>query len=215
DKVPGARERAGPLVAELRDELETARRSLERADLTAPAIDAILARADDRLAHAPDPGRAAAEPRRGRRGAGRAVDAEDGDAPEWRIGDQARSRSGGWTGRIATLDKGGRATLEAGAMRVSVELADLERSADGGGGASGGVANVAGSNVEALRASRARSVPLSLDLRGARVDEALSALDRYLEDASLAGLARVSVIHGLGTGALRDAVRSDAAAHPL
>ena len=56
---------------------------------------------------------------------------------------------------------------------------------------------------------------MSLDLRGARVDEALGALDRYLEDASLAGLARVSVIHGLGTGALRDAVRSDAAAHPL
>jgi DNA mismatch repair protein MutS2 len=58
-------------------------------------------------------------------------------------------------------------------------------------------------------------VPLSLDLRGARVEEALAALGRYLEDASLAGLARVTVIHGLGTGALRDAVRSDAAAHPL
>ena len=48
-----------------------------------------------------------------------------------------------------------------------------------------------------------------------RVEEALTALERYLEDASLAGLPRVSVIHGLGTGALRDAVRSDAGAHPL
>ncbi len=56
---------------------------------------------------------------------------------------------------------------------------------------------------------------MSLDLRGARVEEALTALERYLEDASLAGLAKVNVIHGLGTGALRDAVRSDAAAHPL
>ena len=62
---------------------------------------------------------------------------------------------------------------------------------------------------------RARSVPMSLDLRGARVEEALTALDRYLEDASLAGLPKVSVIHGLGTGALRDAVRSEAGAHPL
>jgi DNA mismatch repair protein MutS2 len=95
-------------------------------------------------------------------------------------------------------------------MRVSVELSDLEP-APGAAGSK----NVAGTNVEALRATRARSVPMSLDLRGARVDEALGALDRYLEDASLAGLARVSVIHGLGTGALRDAVRSDAAAHPL
>ena len=54
---------------------------------------------------------------------------------------------------------------------------------------------------------RARTVASSLDLRGARVDEALDALDRYLEDASLAGLEQVIIIHGLGTGALRDAVR--------
>ena len=55
----------------------------------------------------------------------------------------------------------------------------------------------------------------SLDLRGARVDEALDALSRYLDDASLAGLDKVIVIHGLGTGALRDAVRSTAAGNPL
>ena len=95
-------------------------------------------------------------------------------------------------------------------MRVSVELDDLEATGDGDGAGSG-----AGSNVAEVRASRVRSVPMSLDLRGARVEEALSALGRYLEDASLAGLAKVSVIHGLGTGALRDAVRSDSAAHPL
>jgi len=220
-----AREEAERLVTELRDELEAARRSLERADLTAPAIDSILARAEDRLARAPDPGPApvGGARRKGRRD-GAATDVVDGAPPQWGVGDQARSRSGGWTGRIASLDKGGRATLGAGAMRVSVDLDDLERLGGpaGEGGAAPGVtgvggtpSNLAGTNVEALRASRARTVPLSLDLRGARVDEALSALDRYLEDASLAGLARVSVIHGLGTGALRDAVRSDAAAHPL
>ena len=102
-------------------------------------------------------------------------------------------------------------------MRVSVDLADLEPAGRTGGadGRDPATAGVAGTNVEAVRLSRARSVPMSLDLRGARVEEALTALERYLEDASLAGLARVSVIHGLGTGALRDAVRSDAAAHPL
>ncbi len=100
-------------------------------------------------------------------------------------------------------------------MRVSVELDDLERVGGAGDGAGTATSDVAGTNVEALRRSRATTVPMSLDLRGARVEEALSALERYLEDASLAGLARVSVIHGLGTGALRDAVRSDAAAHPL
>jgi DNA mismatch repair protein MutS2 len=206
----GAREAAERLVAELRDELEGARRNLERGQLTAPAIDAVLERAEDRLARAPAPEPAAIGSRRRGERSARATSSEPA-TPAWRVGDQARSRSGGWTGRVAALDASkGRATLEAGAMRVSVELADLEPLATVTSGA-----GAAGTNVEALRLSRARSVPMSLDLRGARVDEALTALERYLEDASLAGLARVSVVHGLGTGALRDAVRSDAATHPL
>ena len=72
-----------------------------------------------------------------------------------------------------------------------------------------------GSNVAGLRLERARSVASSLDVRGARVDEALEALTRYLDDASLAGLEQVLIIHGLGTGALRDAVRAEAASNPL
>jgi DNA mismatch repair protein MutS2 len=114
-------------------------------------------------------------------------------------------------------------------MRVSVPLEDLTEaltpepalSAAGGGRGGGTGGRGSGerpgstSNVDAIRLSRARTVPSSLDLRGARVEEALAALDRYLEDGSLAGLERVTVIHGLGTGALRDAVRSAAAAHPL
>jgi DNA mismatch repair protein MutS2 len=74
---------------------------------------------------------------------------------------------------------------------------------------------VASTNAAALRLSRARTVASSLDIRGARVDEALEALARYLDDAGLAGLGSVTIIHGLGTGALRDAVRSAAADHPL
>jgi len=47
------------------------------------------------------------------------------------------------------------------------------------------------------------------------VEEALETLDRYLDDAAVAGLGSVTIIHGLGTGALRDAVRDAAAVHPL
>ena len=67
-----------------------------------------------------------------------------------------------------------------------------------------------GAGISSLQLERARSVASSLDLRGARVDEALEALSRYLDDAALAGLEQVLVIHGLGTGALRDAVRAQA-----
>jgi DNA mismatch repair protein MutS2 len=196
-------------VAELRDELEAARKALERGHLTVPGIDAVLERADQRLASAP-------ATRRPKPAVPASATSTEAPRP-WEVGDQARSISGGWTGRIAEMDKAKRrATLEAGSLRVSVDLADLERAAGGSAAAQNAAGGgLAGTNVEQIRQQRARSVPMSLDLRGARVEEALSALERYLEDASLAGLPKVSVIHGMGTGALRDAVRNDAGAHPL
>ena len=100
-------------------------------------------------------------------------------------------------------------------MRISAELSDLEPVAAVPGSRGPTIGEGGGSNVETLRIARAKAVPLSIDLRGARVDEALTGLERYLEDASLSGLGQVTIIHGLGTGALRDAVRSASAAHPL
>jgi DNA mismatch repair protein MutS2 len=84
-----------------------------------------------------------------------------------------------------------------------------------GGGRGTSVGATSGSGIGALQLARARTVASSLDLRGARVEEALDALSRYLDDAALAGLDQVTIIHGLGTGALRDAVRAQAGDHPL
>jgi DNA mismatch repair protein MutS2 len=47
------------------------------------------------------------------------------------------------------------------------------------------------------------------------VAEALFRLDRYLDQAFIAGLITVRVVHGKGTGTLRDAVREALSAHPL
>jgi DNA mismatch repair protein MutS2 len=52
-------------------------------------------------------------------------------------------------------------------------------------------------------------------LRRLTVDEALMKLDRFLNDAFVAGLYRVKVIHGKGTGTLREAVREELATHSL
>jgi DNA mismatch repair protein MutS2 len=203
-----SREEAEQIVADLREELGSARRDIERGSLTGPAMDAVLERAEARLAGLP--AEAPAE-----RPAAKSA------ARPWRVGDVARSRSGGWEGRVSALDRAGRrATLETGGMRISVALDDLE-AASGASAASGAAipgssaSSSSGTNVASLRLTRARSVPMSLDLRGARVEEAVGALESYLDDASVAGLERVTVIHGLGTGALRDAVRSESAAHPL
>jgi DNA mismatch repair protein MutS2 len=115
------------------------------------------------------------------------------------------------------LERGGRrATLEVGGMRVSVGVEDLVPAIlDAATKGSGGHQQEAASGLTALRLDRARSVASSLDVRGARVDEAIEVVGRYLEDCSLAGLASAMIIHGHGTGALRDAVRAAAAAHPL
>jgi DNA mismatch repair protein MutS2 len=204
EAVGAARAEAERIVADLRDEVDATRQALERETLTAASLDDALARAEASLARLPE--------------------GETAPAPEpaveraWRLGERARSRSGGWEGRIAALERGGRrATLEAGGMRVTVDVEDLvpavgeDDSRSGRGGPPAAVT----SNATALRLERAHSVASSLDLRGARVEEALEALDRYLDDAGLAGLSKVMIIHGLGTGALRDAVRADAANHPL
>ena len=62
---------------------------------------------------------------------------------------------------------------------------------------------------------RPPQVETRIDLRGCTVEEALERLDRYLDGASLAGLPRVHIVHGKGTGALRRAVRDFLRDHPL
>jgi DNA mismatch repair protein MutS2 len=56
-------------------------------------------------------------------------------------------------------------------------------------------------------ASPRGDVPYQLDLRGLRRDEAIERLEQYLEDASLIGMPEARIIHGKGTGAVRQAVR--------
>jgi DNA mismatch repair protein MutS2 len=59
------------------------------------------------------------------------------------------------------------------------------------------------------------SAPIELDLRGKRAEEALMAFEGYIDDAFRAGLPFVRIIHGKGTGALRQAVREALRDHPL
>jgi len=60
-----------------------------------------------------------------------------------------------------------------------------------------------------------KSVDKELHLRHLTVDEALFRLDQYLNDAFMAGLPLVRIVHGKGTGTLRQAVHEVLAKHPL
>ena len=64
---------------------------------------------------------------------------------------------------------------------------------------------------------RTSAIPVTneLHLRRLTVDEALCRLDQYLDNAFMAGLCQVRVIHGKGTGTLRQVVREQLSKHPL
>jgi DNA mismatch repair protein MutS2 len=70
------------------------------------------------------------------------------------------------------------------------------------------------SGIAAMAMAKAQKVSTELDLRGMMVDEALEAVEKYLDDALLSGVPRVNIIHGKGTGALRKAVREYLGGHP-
>ena len=112
---------------------------------------------------------------------------------------------------ISPPDSQERIEVLLGTMRAKIPLYQLERKADvDPTAASQGVYLNSLSN----RPSR-RGLNTEVDLRGLRVDEALSRVDEVLNDASLGGASSVRLIHGKGTWALRTAIREYLNGHPL
>ncbi len=75
--------------------------------------------------------------------------------------------------------------------------------------------DTAGVTVTAASARRGQEPGMELDLRGERVESGLARLESYLDQAYLGQLPWVRIIHGKGTGAMRDAVRETLRRHPL
>jgi len=59
-----------------------------------------------------------------------------------------------------------------------------------------------------------RTASLEMDIRGKLVDEAIIEVDRYLDDCFLKGLSEIQIIHGKGTGALRQGIHNYLRRHP-
>jgi DNA mismatch repair protein MutS2 len=111
------------------------------------------------------------------------------------------------SGEIIELD-GDEAEVQVGRFRVKARLEELERRE------SGGEPPPTREGIPTLDV-RHPSPGIELNLRGLRVEEAIPRVDKYLNDAYLAGLPSVRIIHGKGTGALRRAVREQLEGHPL
>ena len=122
------------------------------------------------------------------------------------VGDEVWVESLQQAGHLLTLD-GDEAEVQVGAFRARVPVVDLERRPT--------PSQVTAKERVTVDLSSRPLPGVELDLRGQRVEEALSELDKYLDDAYLAALPYARIVHGKGTGALRDAVREALGDHPL
>ena len=121
-------------------------------------------------------------------------------------------RGGGPGVLISLPDRRGRAGVQIGGARIVVPLERIGAAKPDPGARIARVAHVA---VQATVEAGEHSGGIErCDLRGLRVEAAIERLGAHLDRAALRGCSRIDVIHGLGTGALRDAVRTYLAASP-
>ena len=124
---------------------------------------------------------------------------------ELRIGDSVHVLSLNLKGTVSTLpDARGNLFVQMGILRSQVNVKDLERIDEEVITAPSFKRTGSGK----IKMSKSASVSTEINLLGKTVDEALSELDKYLDDAYLAHLPSVRVVHGKGTGALRKAVHN-------
>ena len=122
------------------------------------------------------------------------------------VGDPVESDLG-VRGTIASIRSGQAEVIGAAGQRVSVPLEHLRPSRER--------APEERAPVVQVRAAARGDVSDQLDVRGLPGHEAREQVRRLVDEAALAGLKSVRVVHGRGTGALRKAVREELASHPL
>jgi DNA mismatch repair protein MutS2 len=123
-------------------------------------------------------------------------------------GDPVEAPDLGIRGTIAGIDSGVAQVVGPGGTRVRVPVARLRPDPRG-------AASEAEPPAVRVLASAHEHVSDELDVRGMRAQEAREAVRAFVDEAALAGLPRVRVVHGRGTGAVRTAVRAELTAHRL
>ena len=130
------------------------------------------------------------------------------DPKKLKKGDTVRILSMGLKGIVSTLpDAKGALFVQCGIIRTQTNIKDIVLVRDDDAAAAS-VLPKTSSGSGKLKMSKTMSISTEINLLGKTVDEALAALDKYLDDAYLAHLPSVRVVHGKGTGALRSAVHS-------
>ena len=125
-------------------------------------------------------------------------------AKDLKVGDAVRVISLNLKGTVSTLpDAKGYLFVTLGIMRTKVKLSDLEKIDEAEIIAPG----VKKSSTGKLRIEKSKAATTEINLLGMTVDEACMELDKFIDNAALAHLPSVRIVHGKGTGALRKGVQ--------
>lgn len=125
---------------------------------------------------------------------------------DFRLGESVRVLSMNLNGTVGSLpDSKGNVTVQMGILRSQVHISDLEIIEDT---PAYSAKQMHKTGKGKMKMGKAFSVSPEINLLGKTVDEAVAELDKYLDDASLAHLSTVRVVHGKGTGALRTGIHN-------
>ncbi len=135
----------------------------------------------------------------------RSSPARHDESPKFSIGDTVKVESLGITGQIVELDRDGRAVILSGSMRFQARphMMTLVKVATNASAS----AQTSTHQPTPTRMTRVSDVAGDLDVRGSRVHMIESMIPQFIDRAFMQGLTSVRIIHGEGTGALRQAVR--------
>lgn len=126
-------------------------------------------------------------------------------ASDFKIGDSVHVISLNLKGTVSTLPNAkGDLYVQMGILRSLVNISDLELIDE----ETIVAPTLSKTQSGKIRMSKSMNISAELNIIGKRVDDALPLVDKYLDDAYLAHLPKVTIIHGRGTGALKDAVHA-------
>ncbi|MCD8370277.1 MAG: endonuclease MutS2 [Clostridiales bacterium] len=121
-----------------------------------------------------------------------------------KLGDGVRVLSMNLKGTVSSLpDAQGNLFVQMGILRSKVNIRDLELIRENSVSGPGLENRRKGSGASGIKMSKASTVSPEINLLGMTVDEANAQIDKYLDDAYIAHLPQVRIVHGKGTGALR------------
>lgn len=125
---------------------------------------------------------------------------------DFKLGESVKVLSMNLTGTVTSLpDSRGNVTVQMGILRSQVHISDLEIIEEA---PSYSAKQMKRTSKGKMRMGKSFSVSPEINLLGKTVDEAIAELDKYLDDAYLAYLSSVRVVHGKGTGALRSGIHT-------